>query len=167
MWGDRVTELSGSIIFSDNKNGIEAEVFFNPEAQGFIRSLFSKSKESADTVRGEIYRPSASGSRKKGDNTICNIEGSWLSHLDFDGARLWDLKMPADGVIPEPNPLPSDCRNRADLKALNEGDLERAKDSKIALEERQRFEKKLRQKGAGDGASTSTSKKGKKTKEGK
>jgi len=147
MWGDRVTELSGSIIFSDNKNGIEAEVFFNPEAQGFIRSLFSKAKESADTVRGEIYRPSASGvQRKKGDNTISNIEGSWLSHLDFDGTRLWDLKMPADGVIPEPNPLPSDSRNRADLKALNEGDMERAKDSKVALEERQRFEKKLRQK---------------------
>jgi len=167
MWGDRVTELSGSIIFSDNKNGIEAEVFFNPEAQGFIRSLFSKSKESTDTVRGEIYRPSASGvQRKKGDNTVSNIEGSWLSHLDFDGTRLWDLKMPADGVIPEPNPLPSDSRHRADLIALREGDLERAKDSKVALEEKQRFEKKLRQKGAGDGASSALSKekKGKKPK---
>jgi len=170
MWGDRVTELVGSMVFTDQKNGIEAEVFFNPEGLGFIRSIFSKAKESCDTIRGEIFKTPANGSRKKGENTICNIEGSWLSHLDIDGKRLWDIKMVPDGVVPHPNPLPSDCRNRQDLKALKEGDMDRAKDAKVALEERQRLEKKLRQKGLGDGASPPVGgkdKKGKKSKEGK
>eukprot|EP01113_Clastostelium_recurvatum_P045753 TRINITY_DN790_c0_g1_i1.p1 TRINITY_DN790_c0_g1~~TRINITY_DN790_c0_g1_i1.p1 ORF type:complete len:317 (+),score=78.93 TRINITY_DN790_c0_g1_i1:71-952(+) len=42
MWGDRITELAGSITFTDEKNGIEAEVHFNPGALGFVKSLFSK-----------------------------------------------------------------------------------------------------------------------------
>jgi len=168
MWGDRVTELVGSMIFTDQKNGIEAEVFFNPEGLGFIRSIFSKAKESSDTIRGEIFKTPNHGSRKKGENTtICSLEGSWLSHLDIDGRRWWDIKMVPDGVLPHPNPLPSDCGNRPDLIALKEGDIPRAKDAKVDLEDRQRFEKKLRQKGLSDGASVSIKKGSKKSKDGK
>lgn len=155
MWGDRITELSNSMIFTDAKNGIEAEVVFNPAALGFIKSLFSKAKESADTIRGEIYKISAS--RKKGENTISSIEGSWLSHLEIDGVRLWDIKTVPEGVIAHPNPLPSDCRFRADLRALVAGDMDVAKEAKSTLEDRQRADKKLRSEGrksaAKDGAS--------------
>jgi len=170
MFGDRITELANSILFTDEKNGIEAEVVFNPAAMGFIKSLFTKSKESSDAIRGEIYKiPAGGASRKKAEGMICSIEGSWLSHLEIDGKRVWDIKTVPEGVIPCPNPLPSDCRYRADLIALVEGDMEKAKDAKVALEEKQRHEKKLRQQGtknAKDGAekASSSSKADKKSK---
>jgi len=154
MWGERITELASSMIFTDEKNGIEAEVFFNPAALGFIKSLFSKSKESSDTIRGEIYKlPTNGSSRKKGENVISTIEGSWLSHMDIDGKKMWDIKTVPDGIIPHSNPLPSDCKYRSDLVALKNNEIDLAKAEKVSLEEKQRFEKKLRSEGLKNGAS--------------
>lgn len=159
MWGDRVMELSGNMVFTDEKNDLECEVVFNPSALGLIKSIFSKSKDSADSFKGSICRiqPNVS-SKKKAEGAICTVEGSWLSHLDIDGKRLWEITTVPDGVCLHPNALPSDSRFRSDLVALRAGDVEKAKECKVVLEERQRLEKKLRNEGRKcikDGANSS------------
>jgi len=142
MWGERVIELGGTMVFTDETNSIACEVIFNPNAVGFVRSFFKKAKDPADTITGEIYRTT---SRKRTEaDTICQIEGSWLTHLDIGGKKYWDIKMVPSGVSPHPNPLPSDCRYREDLMALKVNDFEKGKEYKIMLEERQRSEEKLR-----------------------
>jgi len=163
MWGDRIMELSGNMTFTDEKNNLECEIIFNPGALGLIKSIFSKAKDSADSFKGNIIRiqpnVSSGGKKKSSSEVICAVEGSWLSHIDIDGKRLWDITMVPDGVCPHPSPLPSDSRFRSDLVALRAGDVEKAKECKNVLEERQRYEKKLRTKCNKDGASTIKSKK--------
>jgi hypothetical protein len=48
-------------------------------------------------------------------------------------------------IFPIDDPLPSDCRFREDLVALSEKDIPGARESKLTLEERQRYDAKLRQ----------------------
>jgi hypothetical protein len=45
---------------------------------------------------------------QKGES-VCEVEGSWLSHLSFNGSKLWELDY-ADIVYPvrAEDPLPSD-----------------------------------------------------------
>lgn len=76
---------------------------------------------------------------------IAKIQGSWLSHLDFDEERYWTLKEEVvDCWTPIADPLPSDCRYREDLVWLSRGDLDRAQEWKCTLEHLQRADKKLR-----------------------
>jgi hypothetical protein len=81
---------------------------------------------------------------------IAACTGNWLSHLDWEGERYWTLaeEEPAEWV-PDPDPLPSDVRFRADLADLARGDLAAAQQSKEELEARQRLEAKLRKEGGG------------------
>eukprot|EP01133_Synstelium_polycarpum_P002256 gene2256-2556_t len=153
FWGDRVTEFNGKIVFTDEKNKIGCEVTFNPHELGFVRSIFSKQKEPADYFTGQIFKlGSNSGKDKKRSESdvICNIEGTWLTQLAFDNEVLWDLKMVPPGVIYEENPLPTDCRYRDDLMYLKDGNMEKAKEYKALIEDKQRFEAKLRKEGKKD-----------------
>ena len=44
---------------------------------------------------------------------VAAIEGSWLSHINIDGARYWSItKEVPDAWRPVPDPLPSDSRYR-------------------------------------------------------
>jgi hypothetical protein len=141
LWGERTQYYEGSIPFKDEKNNLACELHFNAEGLGFIKSLFSKAKQPADYMRGELVRP---GDKKKKE-VICVCEGSWLTHLSFDNVKYWDDDRDLPNIItPLENPLASDCRYRDDLVALQEDDIERAKESKLALEERQRYDERLR-----------------------
>jgi hypothetical protein len=146
MWGERVMEYLGVMTFVDHSNHLQCDIEFNPEGKGFFRSMFGKAKQPSDYFRGEIYRTT---SKKKSEkDVVYELEGSWLEYLDVGGERLWDIKMVPSGVIPHSDPLPSDSRFREDLMALlNNEDVERAKECKIMLEERQRHDERVRKEG--------------------
>jgi len=142
LWGERVMSYEGVVSFKDEKNHLQADVAFNADSLGFFKSLFKKQKSGIDTVRGELFRV---GEDKKKKEVLAAIEGSWLSHIDIGGERIWDLErdMPCLQVM-DPNALPSDCRYREDLVALAKRDMDEAKECKLMLEERQRYDAKLR-----------------------
>ncbi|KAF2074806.1 hypothetical protein CYY_003909, partial [Polysphondylium violaceum] len=161
FWGDRVTEFSGKITFTDEKNKLGCDVLFNPNALGFVKSLFSKQKEPSDVIQGTIYKlesslsssngvsskKSSSSNSNNNSNTICKIEGSWLTELIIDNIVYWNIKMQPSGIIYKENPLPTDCRYREDLKYLKEGNIEKAKEFKELIEDKQRSEAKIRKEG--------------------
>jgi hypothetical protein len=146
IWGDRIQDYGGSLYFTDKKNDLACDLVFNPEAPGWVASWFTAPKHPTDWLVGDIYRLSTCTKNNK--DVICKVEGSWLSHIDFDGKRYWDIKEVAPWSIrPAENPLPSDCRYREDLQALLRGDEEEAQRLKVQLEEKQRKEAKLRAEG--------------------
>lgn len=143
MWGERVLYYEDTISFKDEKNKLQCDVQFNAEAVGFVKGLFTKAKQPVDYIRGEIIRVSTEKSKKK--DIVAVLEGSWLDHLDIDGKRMWSAETTLPNVIfPVDDPLPSDCRFRDDLVALAEKDIPTARESKLMLEERQRYDAKLR-----------------------
>lgn len=81
---------------------------------------------------------------------ICTVDGSWMGYLDFDDVRYWDARQLSHAQRQDPKPvsddraLPSDARFREDLSFLLHGDLARASEWKGTLEERQRYDAKLR-----------------------
>lgn len=129
MWGERIMEYSGTMSFVDRDNNISCELEFNPEGSvgaGIKRLVdlvkFPKNQAEqkellpSDWFSGRIYR---SASTKRSKDIICNVEGSWLSHLEIDGTKLWELHMYPSGVIP----LPSDRRLRNnDVNTLSSDD---------------------------------------------
>jgi hypothetical protein len=146
IWGDRVQDYGGCLTFTDKKNDLACDLVFNPEAPGWVASWFTTAKHPSDWLSGDIYRMSTRTKTKK--DVLAKVEGSWLSHLDVDGKRYWDLKEVAPWSIrPADDPLPSDCRYREDLQALLGGDEEEAQRLKVKLEEKQRREARLREEG--------------------
>lgn len=143
MWGERVLYYEDVVSFKDEKNKLQCDITFNAEAVGFVKGLFTKAKQPVDYFRGEIIRSSTEKGKKK--DVVAVVDGSWLDHLDVDGKRLWSVETTLPHVIfPADDPLPSDCRFRDDLVALAEKDIPTARESKLMLEERQRYDAKLR-----------------------
>jgi hypothetical protein len=152
LFGERTQHYEGALNFRDEKNKLSCDLVFNAEALGFLKSLVSKQKKPCDYMRGEITRLSdhhveeKKKKKKEDKEVVCLVEGSWLTHLDFAGTRYWDVERdlphliaPVDDAI-----LPSDCRYREDLVALLENDIPRGKECKLMLEERQRYDERLR-----------------------
>lgn len=88
---------------------------------------------------------------------VALCSGSWLSHLDVGGERVWDLASVRDKVAPDSieKALPSDARHRRDVAALVEAlrmteskerdtRLDEAQDIKEEMEREVRAEAKLR-----------------------
>uniref|UniRef100_A0A7S3LT14 Oxysterol-binding protein n=1 Tax=Palpitomonas bilix TaxID=652834 RepID=A0A7S3LT14_9EUKA len=120
MVGTRVLQYEGVMKFRDISNNLECDLAFNPDkAGGFFKSLFSRKKRApADTISGEC---------KRGEETLFEVQGSWLSHLECNGKRYWtidEVKKSTPTLVD--NPLPSDCRYREDLIALKSGDQKTA-----------------------------------------
>jgi hypothetical protein len=150
-WGERRADFCGKLVATDSHNGLTFSVLFNPDVQstsGYLKSLIFTPAHPSDYFKGAI-------ANAKGKE-LCQVEGSWLSHISFDGVKMWELGKPAGagaaaGVAaaprptPVPDPLPSDSRFRTDLITLRTGDLVEAQKEKNRLEELQRADRKLRQ----------------------
>ncbi len=65
--------MIGGYVFRDEKNGILCSIELNP-----MKSLPS------DVFIGSIEKINSEG---ESISTLCNVEGSWLGYLDFDGQR--------------------------------------------------------------------------------
>jgi hypothetical protein len=143
-WGDRVQHFDGTVQFRDEANQISCDVQFNAEALGFVKSLFSKPKQKTDYLRGDIMVGPAGKQTK-----VATVEGSWLSHIDIGGTRFWEYDKALPHVLHPRSPketLESDSFKREDLLAFAEGDLERCGELKQVLEDRQRYDRRLREK---------------------
>lgn len=179
MFGERYLNYQGTMQFIDYTNRLGCEIVFDPDKKGWLKGMFSRAPTTpSDTVRGEIYTlphgesvpelevdddevveeevvspdssPAKKEKAKKKRDVICTLNGSWLTHLEFqdtDGQKkpYWNVKdCEVFRPIPHPAPLPSDCKFRADLLALAAGDLDLAQAKKEELENLQRAEAKLR-----------------------
>jgi len=110
VMGERTIETIGSCTFEDLTNNRKAVMLMSTfKKTGWIRSTTSGSK---DCMQGILYDSTPlSGdmaSIKKNyardiefvddlsklkdvKKVICNIEGSWLSHLNIDGKTFWEI----------------------------------------------------------------------------
>jgi len=161
LHGDRIIEYEGVMEFRDETNGLSCNLEVNPKQETKSGGFFSWGRSQtpklpSDYLRGKLY---------KGDEVISDVQGTWLGCIEFDDERLWDFN--EDYVIYEAigvdDPLPSDCRFRDDVRFLAEGDKEKAQKEKERLEEKQRYEAKLRKEG--DKIRKKRAKKAKKQKE--
>eukprot|EP00475_Leptophrys_vorax_P045828 TRINITY_DN9663_c0_g1_i3.p1 TRINITY_DN9663_c0_g1~~TRINITY_DN9663_c0_g1_i3.p1 ORF type:complete len:383 (+),score=93.85 TRINITY_DN9663_c0_g1_i3:60-1208(+) len=138
LWGDRVAEFHGEMTVQDKRNKVTAKIKFNPDAVSYLASWFVTQSSPVDVFRGTI---------EQDGRVVSKIEGSWLTHLDFDGERFVEFSSEVQGTVkpmPDEVTLPSDARFRADLLALAQGDYELAQHQKVVLEEIQRNDRKLR-----------------------
>ena len=92
----------------------------------------------SDYFSGEIYQK---------DKLVSKVSGSYLSHIDFDGKRYWDIRenYPIK-FIETDRRLPSSSLNRLDRKLLAEEKIVEAQKAKDDLENIQRNDRKLREK---------------------
>lgn len=118
---------------ADEKNGIRCTIQFS--AQKGLPS---------DYLEGYIEKYDVRDSSKEG-SVLCSVEGSWIGYVDFDQVRFWDIRTAEKMTHYAPSSvLPSDSRKRGDRNALAANDYTKAQAEKIALEEQQRAERKLR-----------------------
>lgn len=62
---------------------------------------------------------------------ISKFKGSWLSHIEIDGANRWEMSMESPhSMTPVEPPLPSDCQMRIDLRSVRRGRIEEAQHNK-------------------------------------
>jgi hypothetical protein len=82
-----------------------------------------------------------------GKKVVSVLTGSYMSHIDFDGVRYWDIRehFPISLIEYEKN-LPSSSVYREDRRLLEEGNLEQAQKAKEIIENIQRNDRKLRDK---------------------
>ncbi|KAH7460316.1 hypothetical protein PRIC1_014517 [Phytophthora ramorum] len=134
LFGDRVVEIVGSSRFEDVANRLVGELHFDAN-NSFLK------KSQSDDIKGCIYP-----AKKSAKHAVATVNGSWLSHLQFDGKTYWHVESePAFEHTPVEHPLPSDVRHREDIIALKSGDAALAQTEKVKLEEQQRTDLKLRQ----------------------
>ncbi|KAG7396422.1 hypothetical protein PHYBOEH_002290 [Phytophthora boehmeriae] len=134
LFGDRMVEIVGSSRFEDAANHLVGELNFDAN-----NSFFKKSQ--SDDIKGFIYP-----SKKSAKHALATVNGSWLSHLQFDGKTYWHVESePAFEHTPVQNPLPSDVSFREDIIALKNGNTVLAQSEKLRLEALQRADLKLRQ----------------------
>ncbi|KAK9792709.1 hypothetical protein WJX73_008944 [Symbiochloris irregularis] len=168
-------ELVGTARFVDHKSRLCCEVVFGKVADSpddpllqrtdsFHGTLyrFTSNAQSVSSstqakgsrfsyVRSLVGGGGGSGSGSDEPELLCEqvlstATGNWLSHLDWDGHRFWTLSEARPAVWgPVEAPLPSDCRFREDLRALQAGqDPREAQATKEKLENMQRNDAKLR-----------------------
>ena len=81
----------------------------------------------------------------KDGKVLSEITGSFLSHIDFDGKRYWDIRRNIDiEEYPVKNQLKSSSIYRKDSLLLYQKKLDEAQDAKTELEEIQRRDRRLR-----------------------
>ncbi|KAE9336741.1 hypothetical protein PR003_g12357 [Phytophthora rubi] len=131
LFGDRVVEIVGSSRFEDVNNRLVGELNFDAN-NSFLK------KSQSDDIKGCIYP-----AKKSAKHAVATVNGSWLSHLQFDGKT-----RPVFEHTPVDNPLPSDVRFREDIIALKNGDEALAQSEKLRLEAVQRADLKLREENA-------------------
>jgi len=150
LFGTRLIDFSGPVKFRDDKNGIGADIVIDPPVvnDSSWGAWFGYGKKlPTDFFEGELFTYKLNKDEKEvNKRKIATIDGSWLGELRFDNKASWkwSMNLKKAEVLPAADPLPSDCRFRADLIALETGDMDLAQKEKERLENIQRREAKLR-----------------------
>ena len=116
------------------------EMFFRDETHG-LQTKFKlgnyKEKKLSDYFIGEI----------KDDNgkILSKFKGSYLSYIEFDGVRYWDIRRNIDiDYYPVKDQIKGSSIYREDCQLLYERKVQEAQKAKEKIEELQRYDKKLR-----------------------
>mmetsp|Transcript_34336 Transcript_34336/g.35628 ORF Transcript_34336/g.35628 Transcript_34336/m.35628 type:complete len:421 (+) Transcript_34336:44-1306(+) len=127
LFGTINLESQGEIVFTEEKSGLYCKIKL-----GAIKG------KPSDCISGEILQ---------NDKVVSTISGSFLSHIDFDGVRYWDIRdnFPISLIDYEKN-LPSSCVYREDRVLLEQNKVEDAQVAKEKIENIQRGDRKLREK---------------------
>lgn len=168
--GERTVEGTGNVWFEDLTNNVKCTMFMiTYKKSGFFVSTETGNK---DEVYGTIYKCAPINQKisakvhysrnakdikdvkhiPKGEieEEICGVEGSWLSHLDIDGKRYWDINdpdmLPYRQIPDKEDVLPSDSRYREDMIWLHRRYMSIAHNWKVRMEEQQRHDRRCRQK---------------------
>jgi len=135
FWGTLRHENIGEINYDDSANGIHCKIKFG----GIKKKYFIKLNycRPSDYFMGEIVL---------NNQTVSNVYGSYLSFLEFDGVRFWDIREDIDLDLYEyKKSLPSCSSLREDRILLQERNLELGQTAKEKLENLQRKDRKLRE----------------------
>ena len=120
-------ENIGDMYWNDVTHGLKAEMSLGGSAKSALSDYFE----------GQI--------KDKDGKILSNFTGSYLSHIDFDGKRYWDIRRNIDiEEYPIKNQLKSSSIYRKDSLLLLQKKLEEAQDAKTELEEIQRRDRRLR-----------------------
>jgi hypothetical protein len=127
FYGNFRHENLGEIYWNDVTHGLKAKINLG----GCAKTALS------DYFEGDI--------EDKDGKVLCTISGSFLSHIDFDGKRYWDIRRNIDiEQYPVKNQIKSSSIYRKDSLLLYEKKLDEAQDAKTELEEIQRRDRRLR-----------------------
>ncbi|KDD75842.1 oxysterol-binding protein [Helicosporidium sp. ATCC 50920] len=176
LWGRRSLEYDGKVCFEDHLHRLRVDVTINEAGPGLFKSIFKRGiarTKVHDAVKGDLVRlpddgvaaasstssvsTAASSASSAKPQVLDTLSGSWLTRLEWAHGLghgqlhvVWDAKRaPISGLAPSDRCLPSDARLRKDLVRLAEGRLEEAQAEKVALEQAQRADRKLRKAGGG------------------
>ncbi len=128
FFGTPTLESLGEILYKESTTGITCKLQI-----GGIKG------QPSDGLYGEII--------SKEGKILSKITGSYLSHIDFDGETLWDIRtnFPIN-LIEFDNSLPSSSIYREDRKLLEKNLVDDAQEMKEKIENIQRNDRKLREK---------------------
>ncbi|CDW89867.1 oxysterol binding family protein [Stylonychia lemnae] len=160
LYGVRAFNIYDTMTIKDTKNNLFCEIVFNPDKKSGFKSLFGmgggksalNDDQRVDYIEGVIsnrdnidYKKNR-GKLNEGTDYICLVNGHWTEDLYIDGVKYWHIDdFKGLQVRPSQNPLPSDCRFREDLVHLINTDEDTGQKWKVILEERQRYDRKLRE----------------------
>jgi hypothetical protein len=143
FWGTPRHESLGEIKFKDNNN-FECNLKLSSAKNKLIIS--NQLNRTSDFFDTEILL--------NGKN-VCKVYGSYLSYIEFDGKRYWDVRenIPIEKIEINPPLLPSSSVYRTDRIFLQKSylkikldNIEKAQENKDSLENIQRNDRKLREK---------------------
>jgi hypothetical protein len=127
FYGNFRHEYIGDVYWRDTTHGLNADMSLGG----------SKDSRFSDYFEGTI--------KDKDGKVLSNFTGSFLSHIDFDGKRYWDIRHNIDiEKYPIKKQLKSSSIYRQDSNYLYERKMEEAQEAKTELEEIQRRDRRLR-----------------------
>jgi len=98
-YGDRIHNYVGVTRITDKINKMEVEVIYNPgKTKGLMKSFKNKffgssqPKELTDIIAISIYMISDQEGGSPQRVPLSSGGGSWLSHIEFDGVKYWDVE---------------------------------------------------------------------------
>ena len=120
-------ENIGNVYWNDTTHGINATMELGGSAKSRLSDFFD----------GKIV--------DKDGKVLSTFTGSYLSHIDFDGVRYWDIRHNIDiEEYPIKDQIKSSSIYRKDSLLLYQKKMDEAQDAKTELEEIQRRDRRLR-----------------------
>jgi hypothetical protein len=127
FWGNFRHENIGNVYWNDTTHGINATMELGGSAKSRLSDFFD----------GKIV--------DKDGKVLSTFTGSYLSHIDFDGVRYWDIRHNIDiEEYPVKDQIKSSSIYRKDSLLLYQKKMDEAQDAKTELEEIQRRDRRLR-----------------------
>jgi hypothetical protein len=135
--GERIITIDGPLVVKDTFNELTLTVDIGPKPD--------KSKGILKPRHCLLYGGVLDAN---GKNFVSTLTGDYVKKIEVDGTEVWNLETNKAhrpiAPVEDKELLPSDSRYRLDRALLIQGDLPKADEIKVTIEEAQRREKKVR-----------------------